>query len=399
MKLSRVCVLLFTLLSFSLFADAPVPMEKALEQAADVLYTELNGIDGVKTVAIYPFSFEKKINQFGEYLVDEIENNLLAKKNENIRLLNRAHMDTLLEEHEFQLSQLVDEATQVIIGKKLSAQYIITGSYYNLGDSISLNIKIINLKTSEMLFSTTAVMSLDERIAKLLTINLESPEEDPNSSGDNEKSVSEKKEFIIPDYIYIDTFDQFDRDVWKKDSINKDLTLVVENGTLQISGKFRDGRLNSINSITTKSVKHKSFAVEISFRDVKGSADTIRLTVGNDDWMGGSFLQVVANFKKEYYVFPWSLKGTWYTDDEHFVDELFGDEATQFHTLRILYDADSKMAYGYVDDILIDTIPDFSFLPRDKINISVSMAETVKNTKKDILVEFDNFKCSLDLKK
>jgi hypothetical protein len=143
----------------------------------------------------------------------------------------------------------------------------------------------------------------------------------------------------------------------------------------------------------------KSFAVEISFRDIKASVDTIRLTVGNVDWFRGGYLQVVANFKKEYYDFYWANAGTWNSDDENFVDELFGDEHLKFHTLKIVYDKKSKTAWGYVDDILIDTIPDFSFLAKDKVNISVSMSETVQDTKKDILVEFDNFKCSLNLKK
>ena len=173
----------------------------------------------------------------------------------------------------------------------------------------------------------------------------------------------------------------------------------VNRGRLQISGAFRDGRLNSINSFETKAVKATSFAVEISFRDLKASVDTIRLTVGNVDWMRGAYLQVIVNFKKEYYDFFWAKAGTWYSDDENFVDELFGDEHLEFHTLKIVYDKDSKTAYGYVDDILIDIIPDFSFLAKDKIDIAVSMSETVQDSKKDILVEFDDFKCSLDLKK
>lgn len=398
MKFFIIFIILVLCMYQTVFADKPVSLDTALEQAADNVYRELNAIEGEKTVAIYPFTCEKKINQFGEYLVDEIENNLLTRRDESIKLLNRDNIETLLEEHEFQLSNLVDEATQVIIGKKISAQYIVAGSYYNLEESISLNIKVLDLETSEILHSSSYVVDMDERIAALLDIEYDSSDNGTTSPAGKGDALP-AGHFVTPEYVVIDTFDDFDQVLWVRESINKDLTMEVKRGRLQIQGGFRDGRLNSINSFETKAVKAESFAVEISFRDVKASVDTIRLTVGNVDWMRGSYLQVVVNFKKEYYDFFWAIAGTWYSDDENFIDELFGDEHLEFHTLKIIYDKESKTAYGYVDDILIDIIPDFSFLAKDKIDISVSMAETVQNTKKDILVEFDNFKCSLDLKK
>ena len=399
MKYLIIFTFVFSLICFFVYADEPVSLDKALEQAAEGIYKEFKAIKGEKTVAIYPFTQEKQINQFGEFLVDAIETNLTARKDRNIKLLNRDSIDTLLEEHEFQMSQLVDEETQVMIGKKISAEYIITGSYYVFKDSISLNVKTLNLETSEILLSSSFVVNMDERIAALLNIEYESSADDSTSPAGKGNSVPGDSNFVVPEYVYIDTFDEFDQVVWAKESINDELTMEVKHGRLQISGGFRDGRLNSINSIDTKAVKLQSFAVEISFRDVKASVDTIRLTVGNVDWRFGGYLQVVVSFKKEYYDFFWANAGTWYSDDENFVDELFGDEATEFHTLKIIYDKESKTAYGYVDDILIDVVPDFSFRAKDKIDISISMSETVRNTKKDIIVEFDNFKCSLDLKK
>jgi TolB-like protein len=391
-------ILFFLSPSTTIFAEEALTLDVVLDTAADQVYMELSAFEGEKTVAIYPFTCDNEITQFGEYLVDEIENKILARKDKDIKLLNRANIETLLEEHEFQLSTLVDKSTQVLIGKKISAHYIITGSYYLLGDQISVNIKILDLKTGETLHSSSSIAEMDDRIQALLDSVDDSPGNDETASS-GEDATELAADFQPPPYRITDTFDVFDRDLWMKQSVDKDLTLEVKDGRLQITGGFRDGRLNSINSFTTKAVKVKSFAVEISFRDVKASADTIRLTVGNVDWMRGGYLQVTANFKKEYYDFFWAQAGTWYSDDEHFVDELFGDEDQVFHTLKIVYDKESKTAYGYVDDILIDIIPDFSFLPRDKVTVSVSMAETVQNTKKDILVEFDNFKTSLDLKK
>jgi hypothetical protein len=239
-------------------------------------------------------------------------------------------------------------------------------------------------------------MAVDERIAALLSVPFDPESGKTASTGD---PVTMSEDFSVPEYVYIDTFDELDQAVWTKESVNRDLSLEIKRGRLQLSGKYREGRLNSINSISTRSVKHKSFAVEIAFRDLKSSVDTISLTVGNDDWMRGGYLQVTANFKKEYYYFRWADKGSWYSDDENFYDDIFGDEDKEFHILKIVFDKKSGTASGYVDDMFLGKTEDFAFLVRDKIHISFSVSESVRNTKKDVLVEFDNFKCSLNLKK
>jgi hypothetical protein len=78
MKKCIVCLLI--IIVTGLYADAPDTLEDALVRAGEDMYSALHTLDGEKTVAIYPFSIEEEINQFGEYLVDEIGNNLLAKK-------------------------------------------------------------------------------------------------------------------------------------------------------------------------------------------------------------------------------------------------------------------------------------------------------------------------------
>jgi hypothetical protein len=70
--------------------------------------------------------------------------------------------------------------------------------------------------------------------------------------------------------------------------------------------------------------------------------------------------------------------------------ELFEDEDTDFHRLKLVYDMKKKKAYGFVDDTLISAVDDFQFNRKDRISIIVS----VNSNEKRFTVDLKSLKSS-----
>ena len=65
------------------------------------------------------------------------------------QVLERSEMKRLLEEHKFQYSGCVDLNCAVELCKMLGAKYMVVGSVSKLGNSYSIDSRMINVKTSE----------------------------------------------------------------------------------------------------------------------------------------------------------------------------------------------------------------------------------------------------------
>lgn len=73
-----------------------------------------------------------------------------------VRVIDRQNIEKLLQEHEFQASDLVDEAKAVEIGKLSGADIIVVGSISYVGKKYFLNIKLISVESGEIIGSSIA---------------------------------------------------------------------------------------------------------------------------------------------------------------------------------------------------------------------------------------------------
>jgi len=311
-------------------------------------------------------------------------------------LVERSQIDKLIGELNMTGSEDFEDETVIEIGKLAKAKIVLAGVVSKLGSKYIINVRGIEVDSGKILFgkniscnSEDDIFETSKAIAGLIC-------------GDDKafKLIENKNNsdnFYLADYKYIDTFDTLNQNAWVKIDNNKEITIDTRNGYLVFSGKYREGRLNSINSVTTKDFRVGSLTVEVSFRDKLKSSDSIRLSIGNSNWYTGSIVTVGVNLKKEYYYFSWNYGTEWFNHDDAIL-YTFGDEDVKFHKLKIVYDFDNKIAYAYIDDKLLDKIIDFKFDLKDKINISLNVNESVSRIKKDFYVEFDDFKCTVDLK-
>ena len=73
-----------------------------------------------------------------------------------VRVVDRKNIENILSEYKFQSSGLVDENTAIEIGKLSGADIIVMGSINRVGGIFYLNIKLIDVKTAEIIGSNIA---------------------------------------------------------------------------------------------------------------------------------------------------------------------------------------------------------------------------------------------------
>jgi curli biogenesis system outer membrane secretion channel CsgG len=131
-------------------------VDVAIEEAA---WSTLEVLENVtdKTLAVYYFTstdeeIEKGLSDYlRQGLTTEIANALMFEELD-IKVISRQALDQLMKEQSFQLSDLVDEGTQVEIGKLLGADLIITGQLTWIDvDNRHLNAQIIEVETGIVL--------------------------------------------------------------------------------------------------------------------------------------------------------------------------------------------------------------------------------------------------------
>lgn len=91
-----------------------------------------------------------------------------AMVNMNIgRIMERSDVEQIISEYEFQSNAITDESTAVEIGKLLGADVITVGSLYQVGTIDYLNIKIIDVKTGEIIASSMSSSTVEEEYLRM----------------------------------------------------------------------------------------------------------------------------------------------------------------------------------------------------------------------------------------
>ena len=118
-----------------------------------------------RTDRMYLDSWEQKIPEF---LQSELS------RSEEIVLVERQNLKSILDEHALSMSGLIDSAAQEV-GKLLSARYMITGSIHEAGDWLRIDARVINVGTGKVV--SEKVQSKDrnqlDKMVHLLANNLQ----------------------------------------------------------------------------------------------------------------------------------------------------------------------------------------------------------------------------------
>ncbi|MBD3243652.1 MAG: hypothetical protein GF331_23885 [Chitinivibrionales bacterium] len=122
----------------------------------------------VAVVAFAPTQSEfAERNEFGVYFAERVTSEL--KKNRNqIRLFERSRLEVILRENALTLSGLVNAETAARIGELAPVDYILTGSYTRLSGAVSINARLLDVVSGEIVFTSAAELVLTSDLAGLL---------------------------------------------------------------------------------------------------------------------------------------------------------------------------------------------------------------------------------------
>ncbi|WP_461255768.1 CsgG/HfaB family protein [Treponema sp. R80B11-R83G3] len=130
------------------------------------------------------------------YVIEELTSAFVNKQ--KVTVVDRSQLDLIQQEMKFQYSGEVSDASAQAIGKKLGAQYIITGSFESLSDYYRFRIKVIEVETAVITMTYSANVQNDRIVASLM------------SDSGSQPSVSTSKEVkpkeVKPKVNYVDDF-------------------------------------------------------------------------------------------------------------------------------------------------------------------------------------------------
>ncbi|MBT5215859.1 hypothetical protein HOM13_03930 [Candidatus Woesearchaeota archaeon] len=118
--------------------------------------------------------FNGVISYFGKYVAVKISNRLT--KNKNFTVVDRNSIELILKEQKFQYSGAVDEKTAVELGKMVGASVIVFGTITEFTNKVSIDSKILSVKTAKVIGTTDYSINKTKDVADLIATVISSSE-------------------------------------------------------------------------------------------------------------------------------------------------------------------------------------------------------------------------------
>lgn len=184
-------VVLLVFIPVFAFAQAAVSLDAALLNST----TYLNGRIPAKTKVVV-LNFTSNWPQLSDYIIEELIGYLVNEG--SLTVVDRANLETIRKELNFQLSGEVSDETAQSIGKKLGAQTIISGGITAIGSSYRLRIRAISVETAQILGMQNVDVAQDSRMAALTgTAFANSTASSSSSSSSNTAAVQKSNPTLI----------------------------------------------------------------------------------------------------------------------------------------------------------------------------------------------------------
>ncbi|MDR3048335.1 MAG: CsgG/HfaB family protein [Elusimicrobiota bacterium] len=134
------------------FGDYLSPFDKALIQTAITISKTSRIPQGAKMVVIgFKESSSKKQLKLSSVIEDDLSNALINKMPG--RIIAKNHIDTVLKELKITRDDVFDSNNRKQFGKLLSADLIVTGSYWFGDGMVNINIEVVNIENGLAIFS------------------------------------------------------------------------------------------------------------------------------------------------------------------------------------------------------------------------------------------------------
>jgi TolB-like protein len=181
----------------------------SLAQATRVAILDFDNISGIA-------KYDGLGKAMSSMLISDIKANISLKR---LQLVERAQIQKVLKEQNFQASGSVNKSTAVQAGKLLGVNYLLVGDIYILNDQLIINARLTNTETGDIVFAKkqegkiTAWLALKSNIAQDISSSFFLESELKNSIGkdvhvEGETQITEESILEFADVLNkVDSFE------------------------------------------------------------------------------------------------------------------------------------------------------------------------------------------------
>jgi len=160
-SLATLCVLFLMLVVWP-------ALGQELKQVSPTLAAKI-AESGRKRVAVVDFTdLQGNVTELGRFLAEELSG-ALVNDARGFRVIDRAHLKSILQEHKLAATGLIDPATARQLGKIAGVDTLVTGTITSaFGDTVRVMVKALDVSTAEIIGQATADIPKTEWIQRLL---------------------------------------------------------------------------------------------------------------------------------------------------------------------------------------------------------------------------------------
>jgi TolB-like protein len=148
---------------------SPAPQRSLEENLANLFHEILLQMQAKPGGAIAVSGFTMKRKAQPEIVTLLNERGLFEMtKIEHLQVVERDRLDAVMKEQKLSLSDLMDTANAISVGKVLSARFILTGSVIVMPSSVVIFARIVNVETAEVESAAQVIVPKSPEVSSLL---------------------------------------------------------------------------------------------------------------------------------------------------------------------------------------------------------------------------------------
>jgi TolB-like protein len=169
--MQRICFTLFSIILLMLIqVTSAEAYEMEIEQLSNTIAKQISKSSRkhLQRVAVVDFTdLQGNVTELGRFIAEELSINL-ARSEKQFEIIDRTHLKSLLEEHKFSMSGLVDPQKAKKIGKIAGVDAIVTGKLTPFGDNVRVSCTVISTTTAKTLAAGKTSIAKTRTIEQLL---------------------------------------------------------------------------------------------------------------------------------------------------------------------------------------------------------------------------------------
>jgi len=143
----------------------PVTTDSAIDKAADQIAQALRDRSVALAVPDIP-ALDGRVTVLGRYVAEELVTGLFER---GMQVVERSLLDHALSELKLGTTDLMDPAAVKRFGRLVGAQGIIVGTLTDLGDTVKLNLRVVDVETGMVIGAAASVLQKDGSVARMLS--------------------------------------------------------------------------------------------------------------------------------------------------------------------------------------------------------------------------------------